>query len=507
MPISGELRVSSVAACEARCEEQPLCTAYDTDGRSCYLKSRCAGRADICSGWCGYRQRQGAPSVCMLVARWGQWPPWTPLLLRALATNTDVRWTLMGDTPPTAQLPSNVGFSEWPMPRLLARLRQAIGFSAGRLEQNDHSTSKISDLKPTFGVSFPELLRGCDWWGNMQDDVLPGRLSDWATPSVLSLHDVVSPLPRPFASCGPLMLYRNVRGVNNLFRRSGALWRVLSDERYLVFDEWWGPLRGDANMANVTATEAESGRLRLFHGGVDRRKRGNRKSWGWEDRLYDRKGGVRYDEALVLTWSSGVLWQGPGPALGSTAAAGARARARRDGSGFDAWREGAGFMLAFAHLIDTKRRAALAQLGGLERLQRLAPTCEHFSLSAHGLWLQLPSSSRKGGRHGHYHHHLWFSGLFPKVYAVVRSMHLRANLSRLSLTLSGTRVAPNRVAAFLPCVVDVKLAGNAREACALYCRAGEPCDIVDAFSAAVGARPCARRSAHAVNCSSASAPS
>ena len=183
--------------------------------------------------------------------------------------------------------------------------------------------------------------------------------------------------------------------------------------------------------------------------------------------------------------------------------------AQRDGGGggFDAWREGAGFMLAFAHLIDTKRRASLGQLGGLERLQRLASTCEHFSLSAHGLWLPLPSSAKKGDRHGQSRHHLWFSGLFPKVYAVVRSAHLRTNLSRLALAHAGTRVAPDRVAAFLPCVVDVKLAGNAREACALYCRAGESCDIVDAFSAAVGARPCARRSIHTVNCSLASAPS
>ena len=152
--------------------------------------------------------------MCVLVARWGEWPPWSPLLMRAMGANRDVQWTLMGDRPPRIRaLPPNVAFSAWPLPRLLARLRQAIGFSAARLEQNDHSTSKISDLKPMFGASFPELIRGCDWWGSMQDDVLPGRLRDWATPEVLSAHDVVSPLPRPFASCGPFMLYRNVRGV------------------------------------------------------------------------------------------------------------------------------------------------------------------------------------------------------------------------------------------------------------------------------------------------------
>ena len=52
----------------------------------------------------------------------------------------------------------------------------------------------------------------------MQDDVLPGRLRDWLTLPVLAHHDVVSPLPRPFASCGPFMVYRNAPHVNALYR-------------------------------------------------------------------------------------------------------------------------------------------------------------------------------------------------------------------------------------------------------------------------------------------------
>ena len=59
-----------------------------------------------------------------------------------------------------------------------------------------------------------------------------------------------------------------------------------------------------------------------------------------EDRLYDRTGTPRYDEAMVLTWREGVLWQGVGgPAQSS------------EGAPPDAYRSGAGFRVAFAHLI------------------------------------------------------------------------------------------------------------------------------------------------------------
>ena len=385
----------------------------------------------------------------------------------------------------------------------------------------------------------------------MQDDVLPGRLRDWLTLPVLAHHDVVSPLPRPFASCGPFMVYRNVRGVNELFRKSAALPRsaglcgsiprlaarravrpslthpgaparrhsVLSSARYLVFDEWWGPLRGQANMANLTSDEADAGRLRVYHGGVDTRKRGSRKAWGWEDRLYDRRGGVSFDEAMVLTWSRGVLWQGAGPA--------AHGGAKGGGGGAGG---GAGFPLAYAHLVDSKRHAALGQAGlcrlptldqhtiaphlqptragrphhhwgqldGGERLKKLAPGAEAFSLTAHGLWLK-PQGSRQ---------HLWFSGAFGKVpalHALVRSAHLRANLSRLAAALAGARTPRRRVDAYLPCVLDVKLGGHTQEACALFCPNAPSvaaCDVAKEFAAAQGGRVCARRPAPLLlNCS------
>ena len=82
-------------------------------------------------------------------------------------------------------------------------------------------------------------------------------------------------------------------------------------------------------MANLTSDEADAGRLRVYHGGVDTRKRGSRKAWGWEDRLYDRRGGVSFDEAMVLTWSRGVLWQGAGPAAHGGAKGGAQSASQQ----------------------------------------------------------------------------------------------------------------------------------------------------------------------------------
>ena len=100
-------------------------------------------------------------SVCLLVARWGPWPAWLPLLLRTYAANYDVRFTLLGDTPPSLPLPKNVAYAHWPAAALVERLARTVGFRAGALAFNNHSTSKISDLKPMFGEVFADLLAGC----------------------------------------------------------------------------------------------------------------------------------------------------------------------------------------------------------------------------------------------------------------------------------------------------------------------------------------------------------
>ena len=467
--LSAELRVASLGECRQRCIDEPLCRAFDTNGTACFLKRRCRGDAGACAGWCGWRQRPATRhhSLCALVARWGEWPPWTPLVLRLYASNADVRWTMLGDTAPAETLPNNVRFLEFTLDAVVKRLATTVGYSAGSLAMNNHSTSKISDLKPMFGEIFAKELDGCEFYANIQDDVLPGRLREWATTELLLNADVVSPLPAPFDSCGPVMIYRNSRPVSRLWRNSPDAARVLSDPKYLVFDEWWGPLRGRYNMPNVTRTEHLAGRVRVVNGGVDKRKRGNKKAWGWEDRLYSKAGVVWYDEAMVLTWSGGRLWQGVGPEA-------SEAETARPPNGLDAYVPGAGFQLAFAHLTDTKRRAPLGRLRLSPRARKLVASASSFTLTRHGLFV----AARRG-------RHVWLTGEVPGVHGIVRTAALRANFSRLQ-RLSGTRARVRVVDSHLPCVVDARFDNTSA---ALATAAARPARAA-AFASAAHAKPC-----------------
>ena len=91
--------------------------------------------------------------------------------------------------------------------------------------------------------------------GYLQEDVLLGDLRAFATEELLARSDVISPYLPPYNSSGVLMLFRNAPHVNEVWKRSRAHARVLSTSAYLVFDEWWGALANEDNLARVLGRE------------------------------------------------------------------------------------------------------------------------------------------------------------------------------------------------------------------------------------------------------------
>ena len=94
------------------------------------------------------------PTIALLVARFHQWPSWTPLLLKTFASNRELvdfhstaaasrtllfppfgraktrvsAAAVLSDTAlPVANLPSNVHYHRWTLEQLAARLRRTVG--------------------------------------------------------------------------------------------------------------------------------------------------------------------------------------------------------------------------------------------------------------------------------------------------------------------------------------------------------------------------------------------
>eukprot|EP00965_Chrysotila_dentata_P128467 4247522-Pleurochrysis_carterae.AAC.5 len=111
----------------------------------------------------------------MILARWGNWPNWTPVLIHTLAANHDFDFLLVSDVHPDVHMPANVRFVNCTFKELLRRCQDrlgarlpAISAPSGDTFRSGVSSEKVNDLKPMFGELFAEELAGYTWWGHMQ---------------------------------------------------------------------------------------------------------------------------------------------------------------------------------------------------------------------------------------------------------------------------------------------------------------------------------------------------
>lgn len=113
---------------------------------------------------------------------------------------------------------------------------------------------KLCDFKPTYGYVFADEVKGYDFWGFGDIDLVYGRIRDFFTDDVLSRYDVIS-------GWGHLTLYRNCGFCNTFFMRRNEGFLYYKDcfdkPGYIGFDEY--PLNGCSAAWNAVFPE------KLYH--------------------------------------------------------------------------------------------------------------------------------------------------------------------------------------------------------------------------------------------------
>jgi hypothetical protein len=238
----------------------------------------------------------------------GPLPPWLPITLHSMAANDRVDFIVVGDAPPPSVLPPNVRFETIAYTAMQARLTQLTGRSVVYT-----NTYKANDIKPLLPALYPEAIRGYEWWGWADLDVIFGDLLKfvelalaqpaccrgleygctkraWRDPRSPCFNSsrgrepadtygdrdscrcregervtAISPLyPNPWRKkCwGPFTLFRVSAGAR-LFEETPKWRAALATAEYTHFDEWWGPFvqQGFESMGDVMTRLSDEGRL------------------------------------------------------------------------------------------------------------------------------------------------------------------------------------------------------------------------------------------------------
>ena len=168
--------------------------------------------------------------IGFIVPYFGKLPSYFQTFLDTCRTNPGVDWLIFTDDTTAYDYPSNVHVVEMSFAGCRQLVQEHFDFPITL-----HTPHKLCDYKPAYGFIFQDYLRGYDWWGHCDIDMVLGSLGDFLTDDLLARYDKIYTM-------GHMTLYRNTPENDRVFMSD---WQdrpryreVFTTERGCIFDEW-----------------------------------------------------------------------------------------------------------------------------------------------------------------------------------------------------------------------------------------------------------------------------
>ncbi|GHV74752.1 hypothetical protein AGMMS49940_20540 [Spirochaetia bacterium] len=170
--------------------------------------------------------------IIIIIPYFGKLLEYFPLWLKTAGFNTQFNWLLFLDDKTHYDFPENIQVEYTSFQAIKEHIISKFDF-----EISLETPYKLCDFKPAYGYIFNEYIKGYDFWGYGDIDLLYGNLSNFITDDLLAGYDRI--LPR-----GHLSLFRNNETMNKAFIFKSEKYpdykQVFSSVRSFAFDEHGG---------------------------------------------------------------------------------------------------------------------------------------------------------------------------------------------------------------------------------------------------------------------------
>lgn len=192
--------------------------------------------------------------IILITCWYGEYPWYLPYYLHSCSYNSNIDFVIITDnTDEVPNLPENVKIILKSLPDIISATSEKLNFNI-----NIDYPYKLCDFKPAYGFMFPELIKGYDFWGHCDLDIIYGDIRSFFTSELLENYDYLS--VRHDYTTGCFGLYRNIDLMNNYFQKSKDYKKVFSESKHYCFDECsfaWDYLVDGSSIFDVE-TEIES---------------------------------------------------------------------------------------------------------------------------------------------------------------------------------------------------------------------------------------------------------
>ncbi|PKN53493.1 MAG: hypothetical protein CVU55_02400 [Deltaproteobacteria bacterium HGW-Deltaproteobacteria-13] len=169
-------------------------------------------------------------SIIIIIDYFGiKWPEWFPIYLESCRKNPTITWLFHTNCDHSSFNIENVIFSSMTKEEYIKNVNQKLGIN---FPPDDNY--KICDLRPAYGELYEEEIRGYDFFGYGDIDLLYGDIRKFYNDEVLK-NNVISTLTWCFS--GHLTLIRNTQWLRRMFRRITNWRSLLEKDGNQTFDE------------------------------------------------------------------------------------------------------------------------------------------------------------------------------------------------------------------------------------------------------------------------------
>lgn len=177
-----------------------------------------------------YREIIMKNRVKLIVCYYGTLPTEFSLWLSSCKNNPDFDFLIVTDTE-VFNIPSNVSVLNISIEEVKKRFSTACGLNVILSKPY-----KLCDFKPLYGKAFTDELKGYDFWGHCDIDVVWGDIKKFITDDILNKYDRIG-------TYGHFTLYRNCARMNDLYQEKGSAFpyqTVFTSPHNYNFDEMYG---------------------------------------------------------------------------------------------------------------------------------------------------------------------------------------------------------------------------------------------------------------------------
>lgn len=172
-----------------------------------------------------------AQRILMIIPYFGKLPWYFSYFIHSCRFNPSVHFLIVSDdTSYDGKLPSNILMVHQNFDELKQMIAQKLAMPVAI-----PNTYKLCDFKPAYGIIFSKYIKGYDFWGMGDIDVIYGNIRKFMTAEVLQNNDIIT--VRHDFLVGYFTLYRNTKKINELFKQSRDYVKVFTSDEHYCFDE------------------------------------------------------------------------------------------------------------------------------------------------------------------------------------------------------------------------------------------------------------------------------